>query len=128
MSRKRPRKTQRRYRVDEKTEAMIRELADKMGTTTEHLWGVLVKQAVITGSVGLAMYVLFAALLIAIGLKVRRMGGDIVKAMEDPICFALSIVFGVGTVSYIFAMLSAFVTTVSALVNPEYWALSQILP
>jgi hypothetical protein len=56
--------------VDTKTEALIRDLAEKLGTTTEHLWGVLVHQAMIAGLVEiivmaawvLALFVVFRIL------------------------------------------------------------------
>lgn len=36
--------------MNEETSKLIRELADKLGTTAEHLWSVLVKQAPISSA------------------------------------------------------------------------------
>ena len=35
--------------MNDQTLELIRDLAEKLGTTTEHLWGVLVTQAYISG-------------------------------------------------------------------------------
>lgn len=48
--------------MDDKYQQMIEALAAKLGTTAEHLWGVLVRQAPITGAVDLAICVVLAAL------------------------------------------------------------------
>lgn len=39
--------------MDDKTLQVVTDLASKLGTTAEYLWGVLLKQAPITGSLAL---------------------------------------------------------------------------
>ena len=47
--------------MDEKYQQLIEALAVKLGTTAEHLWGVLVRQAPISGAVDLVLCILIAA-------------------------------------------------------------------
>ena len=44
--------------MDEKFQKLIEALAAKLGTTAEHLWGVLVRQAPISGAVDLVLCVM----------------------------------------------------------------------
>ncbi len=44
--------------MDEQIEKLLRELAEKLGTTAEHLWGVLMRQAPISGVIGILVFVL----------------------------------------------------------------------
>lgn len=111
--------------MDDKTEKLIRELADKLGTTAEHLWGVLVRQAVIDaipniilGIVGFCGAILFASFAWHI-FKNR----DASKDDDDlPLCGWL-LVF---TFAMLFIMALNIQAIVTALHNPEYWALKQL--
>ena len=46
--------------MNDQTVQLLRELAEKFGTTTEHLWGVLIKQAYISGVGDLITSIAFA--------------------------------------------------------------------
>ncbi len=46
--------------MSEKTEQLLRELAQKLGTTAEHLWGVLIKQAYVDSIIGIIVFTLAA--------------------------------------------------------------------
>ena len=114
--------------MNEKTEQLIRELASKLGTTVEHLWGVLVKQAPIEAATNLGCFLLFGVILGLIYRYAKKLfakqhrsdGEDAVLA----ICCAAFVIVGV-----VFLLL--FVSEVSMITagffNPEYWALKQII-
>lgn len=121
--------------MNEQTEKLIRELADRLGTTAEHLWGVLIRQAGISGITNLLVCAAWGALL-AWGYRFLR------RKTTAPLATALNphpraewddqdwiwLVFG-----FVVAVVALVVgcnleQIVGSLLNPEYWALQQLLP
>lgn len=115
--------------MNETTEKLIRELADKLGTTTEHLWGVLVRQAAIEAYSSIAILVILGVMAgVCFGVAALTWK-NLIKAPNDESYIPL-IFISVGVVTLVgFAMslLANFSTILSCLFNPEYWALQQIL-
>ena len=114
--------------MDDKTLQVLTDLANKLGTTAEYLWGVLLKQAPITGSLSLlAIGVWVTACAMVVRYVARKTGGKNPEWYEE----GLQVFAWFCTV--ILCVLTAVVVTieigdaVTALVNPEYWALRQIL-
>ncbi len=122
--------------MNDKTLIALTTLAEKLGTTTEYLWSVLLKQAPITGAIDMLV---FAAWVVAIILWARFVRGKTSKPAptekdrypgaewtDEAAVFAwLSVfIFGVTMTITIGSCLSI---TVAAIFNPEYWALHQIL-
>lgn len=122
--------------MDDKTTALIEKLAEKLGTTAEHLWGVLLHQAPISGAVDLATVVV--VVLAAIGL-VRFVKGKTTKPAEtkdERYTHAEWEEEGAGLAwlgTAIYLIITGLVVIgsaqgiVAAFFNPEYWALSHIL-
>lgn len=113
--------------MDEKTEQLIRELAEKFGTTTEHLWGILVKQAQIeawTQIILLCFGLLAATILFIFAFKMKR-------KENDDWCDGALLIGGTSIVLG-FIMLVAvpvvFVNATTSFLNPEYRAFKQLLP
>ena len=122
--------------MDDKTTALIEKLAEKLGTTAEHLWEVLLHQAPISGVVALVTDIVMA--LVAVGL-VRFVKNKTTKPVkteynkypeaeweEEGAAFAWA-----GIVIY-FLITGVVVSgsaegILAAFFNPEYWALSHIL-
>ena len=123
--------------MDDKYRQLIEDMAAKLGTTAEHLWGVLVKQAPISGSVDLAVCIVMAAstawwFRFAIRKTTRRPDNPDMylsqrSEWDGALAFSawISVVFSV-TFSLIFIAGSAQ-GIVSAFANPEYWALMRLL-
>lgn len=114
--------------MDDKTLQVVADLASKLGTTAEYLWGVLLKQAPITGSLTLlAIGAWVTACVMAVRYVARKTSGKNPEWHEE----GLQVVAWFCTV--ILCVITAVVVTfelggaVTALVNPEYWALRQIL-
>jgi len=112
--------------VNKETVDLIRDLAAKLGTTAEHLWGVLLRQAPISGATDLMQYALLA---VAVALwwkwvkATKKRGQYRDEAAWIPVGtvgVALAVMVGVAFFS--------FPTTVAAFFNPEYWALKQVMP
>jgi hypothetical protein len=111
--------------MDEKYAQLLETLATKLGTTAEHLWGVLLRQAPISGAVDLALCIILAAVAWKLIALVKRKTADPESEWRfDPlpaVFFAL-----VATILSGVALLS-IPGIVSAFANPEYWALKQLL-
>jgi hypothetical protein len=122
--------------MTDNTLAHLAALADKLGTTAEYLWAVLIKQAPIHGTMTIitivALTIGFVLLARLVMRKTRRP-----EATEDNpyphaewadefgvIAWFLLVFFGSLTVMAWAIELPAAIT---ALIHPEYWALSQIL-
>lgn len=123
--------------MNEQTIKLLRELAEKLGTTAEQLWSVLVKQAPIDAVTDLLIlagsWVIFWILLSyskkayadyalkEAANKNEYRGPDPSKA----IIFAIiAVVAGMASVIGSIAFASPII---SGLFNPEYWALRQII-
>lgn len=122
--------------MDEKFQKLIEALAAKLGTTAEHLWGVLVRQAPISGAVDLVLCVVIAAVTVWWVALVKRKTTcpPETKTNRYPkaewrdegafLAWIVTVIFGV------LALISAIVSAqgiVAAFANPEYWALKQLV-
>lgn len=104
--------------MNEQTEKLIRELAEKLGTTVEHLWDVLTRQALISGVTDVVLWVGFATGLVISYRLLKRHSQEWSDELGVGLAWAVWVVF-----------LSAFVINVSinaetimaAFFNPEYW-------
>ena len=122
--------------MDEKTLHALTTLAQKLGTTAEYLWGVLLRQAPITGVVDLLIAV---AWVIAVSLWFRFVmrktnASNKTESNQNPRAEWRDEAAGFAWFSaIIFAVIASLAVTfslpsiVSALLNHEYWALRQIL-
>ena len=115
--------------MDIKTEALMRELADKLGTTVEHLWGVMVRQGPIQGVVELLLLAGMVGIIVALWRAVRaKISGDDPEwdcdEMVSAICCSLALISLIAA-AITFAVLPMAIT---GILNPEYWALKQLLP
>lgn len=122
--------------MNEQTEKLIRELADKLGTTAEHLWGVLIRQAGISGTINLLVCAAWCALLVW-GYKLVRRKTTVPPESEkdkyphaewedEGMAIAWAI-WGIGTVITALTVGCNLEYIIGALANPEYWALKQIV-
>ncbi len=109
------------------TEKLIRELAEKLGTTAEHLWGVLIKQAPISGTCNAIFFGLCIFFIIWIGrFLVRKTTGE--RPAWDDECAAVAwFCWGLLTAMIVCVFWIELPRILSAFFNPEYWALKQIL-
>jgi hypothetical protein len=122
--------------MDDKTLQALTALSTKLGTTVEYLWGVLLRQAPITGAIELVLMCVLVTTSLFLIQFVRRKTTKPAKTNENPYPKADWPDEG-GVFAWMAAILFAFITAlivffdlsnvVSALINPEYWALRQIL-
>jgi len=114
---------------------LIEKLAAKLGTTVEHLWGVLLRQAPISGTVDLIITIAFVvASVFAVRLVVRNtIAPEATEANKYPRAAWRDMEFpawcGVGILVTITVgvVCNNVPWIVAAFFNPEYWALRQII-
>lgn len=112
--------------MNEATAKLIEELAAKLGTTVEHLWAVLIRQAPISAVVGLAVDAVFIWLVVLGWKKLSKVDfdswdGDMGKGM-------LYAGLSLATAIVVACVLCELPVLVAGLINPEYWALKQVMP
>lgn len=112
--------------MNEQTLQLIEKIALKLGTTAEHLWGVLVRQAPISGAIGLACDVALILALYAMWKKLLTVDFDNWNWDSD---FGKSVMYGGLAIATTILLVYAFgklPTEIAGFINPEYWALKQI--
>jgi len=107
--------------MDDKTEQLIRELAEQLGTTTEHLWGVLVTQAPISSATDIVVIGLWIWGLV---LGARFICRNWAKFGE--LSMLMTIGWGVLTGIVVLAIGLSASTIIAGFLNPEYWALKEL--
>lgn len=121
--------------MNQETNQLLQELAKKLGTTVEYLWGVLLKQASISATTQLIeTFVLIVVVYLTFRLhrkfsKEREVRGYTTNDYEEydlliilPMLF-FSIVLAILIVVYA----CSFDNIINGFFNPEYWALNKLL-
>ena len=102
-------------------------LANKLGTTSEYLWGVLLKQAPISAITDLIQYALIIFACTFWIKKVKTFADKISDGEWEETSWAwigvVSVILGI----FVVCAFLSFPNTFYALVNPEYWALNKLL-
>ena len=124
--------------MNEETSKLIQQLAAKLGTTAEHLWAVLCCQAPISAAVDSVLCVATVAAAWAAFRLVQRKTTPVKtesesgyereeaewKAESAFLAWTLWIVLAIVAVALVVTSASGIA---AGFVNPEYWALKQIL-
>ncbi len=124
--------------MNEKTTKLVEQLAQKLGTTTEYLWSVLIKQAPIDATLTLfqiLLVIIFGIVLYKVHKRFLKEDEEIKKPYFNrniyetydeyakypmfilTIAFAFLIVASIFSIEYV----------VNGYFNPEYWALNKVL-
>ena len=116
--------------MNEHAAVVIQQMADKLGTTSQYLWSVLLKQApvyVVISVIEAVIFCVFIYLYFKFLPKMKALADDYSNdgaAMTAVICIiGGAILSGI----FILAIFVMFESAVTALVNPEYWALDKLL-
>lgn len=115
--------------MSKETTDLINQLADKLGTTAEHLWGVLVKQAPISSAVELAL--LLAGILGAVVLGMvayKKSKKEDSSDHDDLVCVYCAVASAILGLIVLVVLLCESENIVAGFFNPEYWALHQLIP
>ncbi len=114
----------------DKIVVLLEQLAQQLGTTVPLLWGILIKQAWIEGLSGL-LGILTIALTTYPFVKwmkyvIKEWNGKICQDDTETLHGAGLIVLGSALFIFIIAASANVTNIISALFNPEYWALNHI--
>lgn len=114
--------------MNEQTIQLLEKLAAKLGTTAEYLWGVLIKQAPIAAYEQM-LTMIIAVIIAALFLRVSFKHGKVADWTNGDSHVARCIVYGVAALAgaTVFTCTLCSNTIITCLVNPEYWALQQVL-
>ena len=122
--------------MEDKYLQLIEALAAKLGTTAEHLWGVLVKQAPISGTVDLVLCIVIAAVTVwwVVLVKTKTTKPPKTKDENYPTAEWKDEAALLAWVITIIAVMFVIITIIcsaqgiaAAFANPEYWALKQLV-
>ena len=122
--------------MEEKAFEYIDAIAANLGVAAEHVYGALLKQAMVSGLRSVVYIIICLAVGYAILKMFKRIYAD-VKEGEDGIFVdsygvslggVFALVFGgIAIILMFFAIMSDISNATTALLNPEYWALKEIL-
>lgn len=125
--------------MNEQTAKLIEQLAQKLGTTTEYLWSVLLKQAPIDATTSLFQIILVVLFGVTL-FKIHKKLSVEVKETEttrrytqtgyDKHELAAIIPMVIALIIFIVLLVASFFLIndiVNGFFNPEYWALERIL-
>ena len=118
--------------MEKETAAVVAQLADRLGTTSEYLWAVLIKQAPITGTVILIEYAVTALAVVLVWRNRKSLMSAWTTGVDsgDGVAFVTImgfLIFGVVAIVWLLACLFNLGTVVSAFFNPEYFALDKVV-
>jgi hypothetical protein len=118
--------------MNKETTELIDKLASKLGTTAEHLWGVLVQQAPISASTNLALLIVMIIIVI---VCVRQFRTHLPKSsgpgepdnMHDVFVVMSIIVGSIVLIALCVVTIQSATMIAAGFFNPEYWALKEVL-
>lgn len=114
--------------MDNNTAKLVEQLAQKLGTTTEYLWAVLLKQAPINATVNLVqigLIVLFGWMLYRWHIKLGLNDDEYADGSG-----LNSLWMTIGLVVFIILSFCSFFSienVINGYFDPEYWALKKVL-
>ena len=109
------------------TAEVLDKLAAKLGVTAQYLWGVLLKQAPIAAVLDILQDIIIIGW-VCILVKLTRWAWKKTEKGWDEAPTALGLtVAWVFTAVMICVVFFSFTGTITAIVNPEYWALDRLL-
>ena len=118
--------------MNDKLQAVLVQLAEKLGTTAEHLWSVLIRQAKIEGVTNIVSYVI---LIVCICLYLKFLSPFTKVENSDPCEWSssefarivTSISAGIALLVFTLAAVFSIQNTVTCFINPEFVALNNLV-
>jgi len=107
--------------------SLLSKLAEKLGTTTEYLWGVLLKQAPISAMVEL-FQILLTIVAVFVLYRIHKKNVVIEDCyVDNPAKAVVMVVMAVALGIVVIIEFCCLENVVNGFFNPEYWALHRIL-
>jgi hypothetical protein len=110
--------------MEQKVTELLETLSKKLGVTISHLWDVLVNQAFVFGIYSMLIELGSLCFLIIFVRYCKKNAERLKEVSFDDLYFMVG-----ACVSIILLIVSSLLVydTITALVNPEYWALEKVL-
>ncbi len=108
-------------------EPMLRELAEKLGTTSEYLWTIMIKQAFISGIISCLVIIgilSISAAYFCLGKYIHKKVND---GWDDEALIPFYIIAVIGGIIGAISLFTLPYNIATAFINPEYWALKELL-
>lgn len=118
--------------MNEQQTKLIEQLAMKLGTTTEYLWGVMCKQAQVDAILSIVLVSSAIVLSIVVGLVANKLRKELDKEakwtdnIEDFLIMSMLWTI-IACVVFDFIVMFSIGNIIIALSNPEYWALQELI-
>lgn len=109
---------------------LLTALAEKLGTTTEYLWGVLVSQAQVDAYIKLLFVGFTVLFIIAYSIFCKytiKHWDEIYSDDKEVVYVSLIILIGIAVLIFLGCAIDFTGKAIVGLLNPEYWALQQVL-
>jgi hypothetical protein len=106
---------------------LLQDLANKLGTTSEYLWGVLVKQAHAQVYIDIVSDVLGLGLIFVLLKTANYLWKKFKEDDDRDGCAILAVACLFFAVVLSLALIFSIPDTMTAAMNPEYWALDKVL-
>jgi amino acid transporter len=110
--------------MNDQTAVVMQKLADKLGTTSEYLWSVLIRQAPLSGITDILQYAIIA---ICVFVYWRWVSSDKRDFSGCGDSWPGALIVGIPLLFLVVVVFFWFPTTIYAFANPEYWALDRVL-
>jgi short subunit fatty acids transporter len=107
---------------------LLSALATKLGTSVEHLWGVLIQQAFIDGIVTIVQFILVGIatwISYIITKKLLKIIND--DPYDKDLWWICIVLYWAILASFIIACFFELPILIAAFFNPEYWALQHLM-
>lgn len=123
--------------MNNETTKLIESLANKLGTTTEYLWSILLRQAPVSAFIDLVQYAIIILYVYLIYKKHQQL--SVVKEWKggyreesgysfyEEGAFIPMLIGSIIAVILVISMFFSIPDTINGFINPEYWALKKIL-
>lgn len=113
--------------MDSEIVSALETLAAKLGTTSEYLWNVLLKQASISAITDFIQCTLVILVCVFWIKKVKVVVPKILKGGLDDIYWIGIVIISILLAIFVITAFFCFPNIINGLINPEYWALDRLL-
>ena len=117
--------------MNEETTKLLEQLAQKLGTTTEYLWAILVKQAPIDSAITLFQFALIGIFGYALFRTHKwlcaseKYEKSRYEYYEEYATYPMAVAFAIFVILAVFAFF-CIEEVIYGFLNPEYWALKRV--
>jgi hypothetical protein len=106
---------------------LLEKLAKQLGTTVEYLWGVLVRQAMISACIDILQYIMLGVATYFFVILTKKFYKISEDANWDEFWIVLPALIGIALLIIWVVAFFAIQNTITGFINPEYWALRKVL-